>query len=192
MKKTIEEMQEYKRNWAREHIGLQGRPKNNKNQNTDKTHCIHGHKLLGENLVLKTIGGKSHRICRECRNQNSRIRSREAEARYRALLKSDPIRWEQERKTRRSEQLVKIGWNLELFDHQWEKQRGLCAICKKKLNLEVKHNSAKAQADHEHVEPPKPREILCGNCNVGLGNFQDNPEILRVAAGYVEKHRMEG
>ena len=76
-----------------------------------------------------------------------------------------------------------------LYDKKWEEQKSHCAICNKPLNLDVKHNGAKAHADHEHTDPPKPRKILCGNCNIGLGNFQDNPELLRKAAAYVEKHK---
>lgn len=189
-KKTPEEMREYKRNWAREHIGLQGRTKNGKNQNTYKTHCVRGHELSGDNLVLKkTRSGETHRICRICRNAEARESARSAQAKYDSLQREDPVRWAAERRRRRSFQLSKIGWTLELFDKKWEEQEGHCAVCNKPLNLDVKHNGAKAHADHEHTEPPKPREILCGNCNVGLGNFQDNPELLRKAAAYVEKHK---
>ena|ERR1035437_9974414 len=190
MKKTADEMRKYKREWARAHTGLQGRPKNNKNQNTDKTHCIHGHELSGENLVLKkTRSGERHRICRTCRNADAKEASKIAQAKYNTLQREDPVRWEEERRRRRAFQLKHIGWTLELFEKRWEEQEGHCAICNRLLNLNVKHNGSKAHADHEHIEPPKPREILCGNCNVGLGNFQDNPDLLRVAAAYVEKHK---
>ncbi len=32
------------------------------------------------------------------------------------------------------------------------------------------------------------REIICARCNIGLGGFRDNPEALRRAAQYVERH----
>jgi hypothetical protein len=74
-----------------------------------------------------------------------------------------------------------------LFEALGGKQKGKCAICKKELNLDVKHNGSKAHADHAHVEPPKPREILCGNCNLGIGNLQENLDIMMAAVAYVEK-----
>ena len=172
-----------KREWARENTGLKGRLKNNKNQNTGKTHCIRGHEFTAENTCMKG----THRICIICRNSAARISARIAEAKYSALQKADPVRWAAERRRRRAEQLKRIGWSLELFDKKWEEQKGKCAICKRELNLEVKHNENKAHADHAHVEPPKPREILCGNCNLGIGLLMENLETMRAAIAYVEK-----
>src|SRR5271157_5959108 len=89
-KKTADEMRKYKRNWARAHTGLQGLPKNCKNQNTDKTHCIRGHELSGDNLVIKnTSDGERHRICRTCRNADARQR---AEVKRQEEDKLDPER----------------------------------------------------------------------------------------------------
>ena len=42
-------------------------------------------------------------------------------------------------------------------------------------------------ADHEHTIPPKPRGLLCGLCNKGLGQFKDDPILLENAAIYLRK-----
>ena len=42
--------------------------------------------------------------------------------------------------------------------------------------------------DHNHTTG-KIRDLLCGNCNGGLGKFMDNPELLIKAADYLkERH----
>jgi hypothetical protein len=58
------------------------------------------------------------------------------------------------------------------------RQQGRCAICGKETKLCV---------DHCHTAD-RVRELLCPNCNTGLGMFRDNPYILRAAALYLEKH----
>ena len=60
-------------------------------------------------------------------------------------------------------------------------QNRLCAICKAEVNMRTGH------LDHCH-EPFQIREILCGRCNPGLGNFRDNPELLEKAATYLRRH----
>ena len=45
-------------------------------------------------------------------------------------------------------------------------------------------------ADHDHATGA-PRDFLCRSCNAGLGMFKDNPEALRRAADYLEKHVSE-
>jgi hypothetical protein len=80
------------------------------------------------------------------------------------------------------------GWTVELYDATFSKQKGLCSICKVVLTTGDRKDPNRACADHKHSKPPVPREILCGMCNGGLGFFKDNPELLRVAALYLEKH----
>jgi hypothetical protein len=95
------------------------------------------------------------------------------------------------REAKRSARLKELGWTPELFDKVWREQGGKCAICPKVLNLDMVQNDSRACADHEHSIPIKPRGILCTTCNVMLGQAQDNPEILRTGAVYLEKFSLE-
>ena len=58
-------------------------------------------------------------------------------------------------------------------------QGNLCAICQTKLEEKC--------LDHDH-KTGKIRDLLCNNCNAGLGKFQDNPELLIKAADYLKEH----
>jgi hypothetical protein len=58
-------------------------------------------------------------------------------------------------------------------------QGGLCAVCQA---------APAAHVDHDHATAAV-RELLCFNCNGGLGQFRDDPAVLRAAADYVERHR---
>ncbi|UOY02503.1 endonuclease VII domain-containing protein [Blastococcus sp. PRF04-17] len=59
-----------------------------------------------------------------------------------------------------------------------EAQGGLCAICRAAPAVHV---------DHDHVTGAV-RALLCFNCNGGLGQFKDDPAVLRAAADYVQFH----
>ena len=171
---TIEEVRAYKLRWYHENKTLSGKPSN---QNTDKTHCIHGHEFTEENTIWK---GK-HRTCKACHREDQKNRARKD--------KTNPLRWEKLRARRRKGQLKRVGWTPERFDIYWEEQEGRCAICQREVSRETEsHHTDKAYADHKHIEPPLPRGILCVNCNLGLGNFQDSPELMKAAIAYVKKH----
>jgi Recombination endonuclease VII len=57
------------------------------------------------------------------------------------------------------------------------RQRGVCGICKKK--------GRKLNVDHCHVTG-KVRGLLCHNCNLGLGHYNDDPVLTRAATAYLE------
>jgi len=90
---------------------------------------------------------------------------------------------------RRERNLNYIGWTTEKFNKAVTEQKGKCAICKKVLTFEDKITGSRACADHLHTKPPKPRGVLCTNCNLGIGNLQENYEIMEAAIAYVKKHR---
>lgn len=56
-------------------------------------------------------------------------------------------------------------------------QGNQCPICSREQTLVV---------DHEH-ETGAIRGLLCTRCNVGLGQFEDSPQLLRAALGYLER-----
>jgi hypothetical protein len=62
-------------------------------------------------------------------------------------------------------------------DHMLRKQGGVCAICRV---------APAAHVDHDHATGAV-RALLCFNCNGGLGQFKDDPDVLRAAAEYVAR-----
>jgi hypothetical protein len=65
-------------------------------------------------------------------------------------------------------------------DVMLQEQRGLCAICKAAPAVHVDHDHASGNV----------RALLCFNCNGGLGQFKDDPAVLRAAAEYVTFHSL--
>jgi recombination endonuclease VII len=71
----------------------------------------------------------------------------------------------------------RYGIGLEQFARLLEEQRGRCAIC----------GSADAgNVDHDHVAGLV-RGVLCATCNTGMGQFRDDPAIIRRAIAYLER-----
>lgn len=70
------------------------------------------------------------------------------------------------------------------LDRIFALQEGVCAICLKP------HEDGSRQTvlavDHCH-STGEIRGYLCIQCNVGLGAFRDSPELLKIAAIYVEQ-----
>jgi hypothetical protein len=65
-------------------------------------------------------------------------------------------------------------------DYLLRAQGGVCAICEAAPAVHV---------DHDHATGAV-RALLCFNCNGGLGQFKDDPDVLRAAAEYVRFHTL--
>lgn len=77
------------------------------------------------------------------------------------------------------------------YHKMFESQGGVCAVCR------VADPGGRGwHVDHDHACCPESakscgkciRSLLCSNCNTGLGQFKDDPEILMSAIRYLESH----
>jgi len=73
------------------------------------------------------------------------------------------------------------GLDIERFEAMVVAQDGRCAICRQPPGSKGLH------VDHHHVTGMV-RGLLCGPCNMGLGQFRDDPALLRAAADYLDSH----
>ena len=73
-----------------------------------------------------------------------------------------------------------FGIDQQQYDAISLKQNNLCAICKKPSKTQ--------HLDIDHCHKSKiVRGLLCRSCNMGLGYFKDNPELLEQAADYLRR-----
>ena len=80
--------------------------------------------------------------------------------------------------------VFKLSW--EEYLKLYTEQDGKCAICSKDIQIfTVRSISKSASIDHDHITG-KIRALLCHRCNCGLGNFNDNIDLMEKAQQYLE------
>lgn len=82
-------------------------------------------------------------------------------------------------KSREREYFKKYGITVPEYEAMLAKQGGKCAICDGDCRT-----GQRLSVDHDHVTGAV-RGILCKRCNTGLGYFNDRPELLVRASGYL-------
>lgn len=115
--------------------------------------------------------------CRKGWNEGLRTRRREAPS-TRAYVRGAALR--------------KYGLTLEDYDALLASQGGCCAICGSANPGGRWGEAGRFHVDHDHSCCPGKescgkcvRGLLCAPCNVGLGAFSDQAELLRKAADYL-------
>jgi hypothetical protein len=84
-------------------------------------------------------------------------------------------------KDRAKENRMKLyGLSQEAYDALLEKQDYRCAVCNKPFAL------YQPCVDHDH-KTGRVRGILCHNCNIGIGKFNDKPALLELASLYLKQ-----
>lgn len=77
------------------------------------------------------------------------------------------------------------GLTVDQYEAMVEAQRGLCAICGEQPT--GKAHCGKLHVDHDHATGAI-RDLLCADCNMGLGKFKDSSIRLTKAAWYLARH----
>ncbi len=113
--------------------------------------------------------------------ERNRAHTRAYARAYHARRKNDPAykarRVDACRWTRRKR---KYGITREEYMERLTRQGGLCDICGMEFGEDLR-------VDHDHSTGAV-RGLLCANCNIGLGMFQEDPKKLTAAAEYLERH----
>lgn len=79
------------------------------------------------------------------------------------------------------------GMTLEQYKDLFESQSGVCAICNEPETSRYKGKIRNLAVDHCH-KTGIVRGLLCNKCNVGIGNLNDNIELLEKAIKYLKNH----
>jgi hypothetical protein len=133
---------------------------------------------LVEEYHLVANSDKRRTICRDCvaeRFRNWKSKNTEAVRNKWRIASRKYSRKPGYADTRK---LKKYNLTLEQHTEMYDRQNGVCSICGSDRTLVI---------DHCH-KTNKVRELICNSCNLGLGSFKDNPNLLLIAAEYLKKY----
>jgi hypothetical protein len=158
-----------------------------------ETHCANGHEFVTTGMYRAPSGRP---VCKQCR--------RDSQRKYKGLSPTvgpvgphnrdktecpqghpySKVGFTRTEGTRGCRICRRQGWVRRIYGltpEQWDTlvlgQEGRCAVCS------AAHGNV--HVDHDHVTGA-PRGLLCGECNMGLGKFRDDPALLRAAADYLD------
>ena len=133
----------------------------------------------------KSLKGGIDARCKLCKSEVQKKKIREDVEAYR------------EKKKKYSLQMAKRQYGLtpERYAEMEREQDFRCAICRKQETMmtvgEVtKEKVFRLSVDHCH-KTKKVRGLLCSKCNRGIGNLNDDIELVRNALAYLEKYKGE-
>lgn len=118
--------------------------------------------------------------CRECKTEaQPRLPWPRGRKRRRVPAEQSP---EWKKQNRADYLMLKYCITPEIYDAMLQEQDYKCAIC-----LRRPTTKKPLAVDHHH-QTGIVRGLLCNNCNSGIGFLQEDPEVMRNAVVYVEKH----
>lgn len=165
-------------------------------EQADKRSDSNGYKCKACRLIY------NRKFCREWRQENSE----EINKRVREDRLINPERYrEYDRKQRANDldghRYRDVLTKHKILQHEYEQlcdsQNNLCAICNKTETKKsrTEGNICRLTLDHCHfcedneIKGIKAiRGMLCHACNVGLGKFKDNTQLLQNAINYLKAH----
>jgi hypothetical protein len=118
--------------------------------------------------------------CRDCHRAHNAECYRKNKDKWRPAAKERHREWFKEN-GRASNLRVKYGITEQQFALASAAVGGACEICGKQCQ-----KNEKLSVDHDH-STGFVRGLLCNLCNMGLGKFKDNIELLRAAVEYMAR-----
>lgn len=170
-----------------------------------KTHCPQNHEYTPDNTYTDKNG---YRHCRTCRRERMVARREGGPGRGvnnsakthcpREHEYTEENTWVDKKGARHCrtcaransviQNLKRYGLTPEKLREMLEDQDYRCAICPRSFHEFTPH------IDHDHTCCPSSkacgncvRGLLCQDCNRGLGQFHDDPALLRAAADYLDR-----
>lgn len=114
--------------------------------------------------------------------KEKQIYQRERYLQNRQLILAQNKKYNNENKEKRLKNTLKrdFGIDVELYNQKLSQQGNCCDICK----IHISALPKRLAIDHNH-ETGKIRGLLCNRCNIALGGFKDNIQILENALVYL-------
>ncbi len=81
----------------------------------------------------------------------------------------------------------KYGCDQETYERLQREQGGVCALCRRPETDQWKGVTLNLAVDHCH-ETKKIRGLLCRSCNLAIGKFREDAEVVQRAADYLRHH----
>ena len=164
--------------------------------------CVH-HGAISPELI-KIHNGRE--VCRICHRASSGKKRNSNRADFNARMAKDreenPEKWAKMYKAHYARLKARFGdyhslnkqcrlrgITLDKYAEMLDKQDNKCAIClQEETCKDPKHDKIRRLSiDHCH-KTGKARELLCQGCNVAIGRFKDDIELMERAINYVKKH----
>ena len=128
---------------------------------------------------------KKNSIMREKYNKNKKHEHERSKKYYQKHKEKRKVYRESRKISKRNSNLQRqFGITLDDYNRMSQQQNGVCAICGKPETAHNQGGLRPLSVDHDH-KTGKVRGLLCGRCNTGLGQFQENKLFLLSAITYL-------
>jgi len=156
-----------------------------------------GHQKKCSNCGKKKLNSEFHTsnsrpdkltiYCKECTSILGKARYSNPEKRNRILSRGKAWREQNPESDVRKHLRRKYGMTLEQYNFLFEKQKGLCALCRKPETTKRNSKSDSPErlaVDHCH-DTGRIRGLLCFKCNTAVGSIGDDEESARRVVEYL-------
>jgi len=135
------------------------------------------------NMKDGSINTHRYNMCTSCRSTRDSLTRNKRKDKDPEFVKR--LKWYELARSYKRHYKISFERYCEIF----EEQKGQCAICSKEFNntgIDMKRD--KLYVDHNHTTGLV-RGLLCKTCNVGIGMFKEDINIIKKTINYLENNR---